>query len=67
MFPHMRQIFSQDELLDTGKKVEAVKKMAPTRPHPSAPDEPPSNKMLRPVAGPFDRTRDAVTHRGTQS
>jgi hypothetical protein len=25
----MRQIFSQDELLDTGKKVEAVKKMAP--------------------------------------
>jgi hemerythrin superfamily protein len=66
MFPHMRQVFSQDELVDLGRRVESVKKMAPTRPHPSAPDEPPGDKLLGPVAGLFDRMRDAVSNRGTQ-
>jgi len=65
MFPHMRKVFSQDELRELGSKVEAVKKIAPTRPHPSAPDEPPGDKMLGPVVGLFDRMRDAVTRRGT--
>jgi hypothetical protein len=44
-----------------GAKVEQVKKMAPTRPHPSAPDEPPGDKLLGPVTGLFDRLRDAVS------
>jgi hemerythrin superfamily protein len=66
MFPHMRQVFSQQELVDLGAKVESVKKMAPTRPHPSAPDEPPGDKLLGPVSGLFDRMRDAVTGRGTE-
>ncbi len=65
MFPHMRNVFTQDELLELGTKVEAVKKMAPTRPHPSAPDEPPGDMLLGPVAGLFDRMRDAVSKRGT--
>jgi len=65
MFPHMRKVFSHDELRELGSKVEAVKKIAPTRPHPSAPDEPPGDKMLGPVVGLFDRMRDAVTRRGT--
>jgi hemerythrin superfamily protein len=65
MFPHMRTIFTQDELLDIGAKVERVKKMAPTRPHPSAPDAPPGDKILGPVTGMFDRMRDALSHRGT--
>jgi predicted ArsR family transcriptional regulator len=38
-----------------------VKKMAPTRPHPSAPDEPPGDKLLRPVSGFFYRMRDVVS------
>jgi hemerythrin superfamily protein len=66
MFPHMRQVFSQQELVELGAKVESVKKMAPTRPHPSAPDEPPADKLLGPVTGLFDRMRDAVTGRGTE-
>ena len=66
MFPHMRQVFSQQELVELGAKVESVKKMAPTRPHPSAPDEPPGDKLLGPVSGLFDRMRDAVTGRGTE-
>jgi hypothetical protein len=49
-----------------GAKVESVKKMAPTRPHPTAPDEPPGDKILGPVTGLLDRMRDAVTKRGTE-
>jgi hemerythrin superfamily protein len=64
MFPHMRTIFSQEELVKIGQQVEAVKKMAPTRPHPSAPDQPPGDLLVGPIAGLFDRLRDAVTHRG---
>lgn len=63
MFPHMRSIFSEPELMEMAEKVERVKKMAPTRPHPSAPDEPPGDKLLGPVAGLFDRMRDAVSGR----
>lgn len=66
IFPHMRQVFTQEELVQLGAKVESVKKMAPTRPHPSAPDQPPGDKLLGPVAGLFDRMRDAVTKRGTE-
>jgi hemerythrin superfamily protein len=65
MFPHMRVIFNEQELVEIGKQVEAVKKLAPTRPHPSAPDSPPANLVLGPIAGLFDRLRDAATHRGT--
>ena len=44
-----------------------MKKFAPSRPHPSAPDEPPGDKVLGPVAGLLDRMRDAVSKRGTGS
>ena len=30
MFPHMRSIFTHDELLEMGANVERVKKVAPT-------------------------------------
>jgi len=65
MFPHMRSIFTRDELLTMGAAVERVKKLAPTRPHPWAPDQPPGDKVLGPITGLFDRMRDARSHRGT--
>jgi hemerythrin superfamily protein len=65
MFADLRANFSEEELRDLGARVERVKKMAPTRPHPSAPDAPPGDKILGPVTGMFDRMRDAVSHRGT--
>jgi hypothetical protein len=37
--------------------------MAPTRPHPFAPDKPPMNKILTAGAGLVDRMRDALTGR----
>ena len=51
MFPHMRQVFTEAELVEIGSKVEAVKKIAPTRPHPTAPDQPPGDKILGPMTG----------------
>ncbi|MQA03168.1 MAG: hemerythrin domain-containing protein [Streptosporangiales bacterium] len=40
LFRRLRQRCSRDELLDLGAKLTAAKTMAPTRPHPAAPDRP---------------------------
>jgi hemerythrin superfamily protein len=64
LFPMLRQACSSEMLGDLGDKVRRAKAMAPTRPHPSAPDTPPANKLLAPGAGLVDRARDFVTGRG---
>jgi hypothetical protein len=46
------------------EKIRRAKAMAPTRPHPAAPNTPPANKLLAPGAGLVDRARDFVTGRG---
>jgi hemerythrin superfamily protein len=65
MFPHMREVFSPDELVEIGKRVEAIKAMAPTRPHPGVPNDPGKRLAVGPVAGLFDRLRDLASGRGT--
>lgn len=67
LFVSLVKSADQQELLDLGSKVEAAKKVAPTRPHPRAPDTPPLNKLLGPATGLIDRMRDALTNRGTGS
>jgi hypothetical protein len=52
-------------LCELGEKFEKSKKLAPTRPHPSAPDRPPANKILGPGVGLIDRMRDALSGRGS--
>ncbi|MDN0199802.1 hemerythrin domain-containing protein [Streptomyces sp. S.PNR 29] len=64
LFPMLREACSPEALNELGDKVRQAKKMAPTRPHPSAPDKPPMNKLLAPGAGMVDRLRDALTGRG---
>ncbi|MFJ5531876.1 hemerythrin domain-containing protein [Streptomyces sp. NPDC093261] len=64
LFPRLRAAASAEALDDLGEKVRRAKKTAPTRPHPSAPDTPPANKLLAPGAGLVDRIRDALTGRG---
>ena len=64
MFPHMREIMTQEELVDLGKRVETIKAMAPTRPHPSVPNDPGKRMAVGPVAGLFDRLRDMASGRG---
>ncbi|MEU5598036.1 hemerythrin domain-containing protein [Streptomyces sp. NPDC020298] len=64
LFPRLRAACPADALNELGDKVRQAKKTAPTRPHPSAPDKPPANKMLAPGTGLVDRVRDAVSGRG---
>lgn len=64
LFPKLRASCPADALAELGDKVRQAKKTAPTRPHPSAPDEPPANKLLAPGVGMIDRLRDALTGRG---
>ena len=64
LFPRLRAACPPEALDTLGDKVRQAKKLAPTRPHPSAPDKPPANKLLAPGAGLVDRLRDAMTGRG---
>jgi len=61
MFAHMRQVIDADELRKLGGRVEAFKKVAPTRPHPSVPNEPLPRTAAGPAASLFDRMRDLAT------
>ncbi|MFG2127406.1 hemerythrin domain-containing protein [Streptomyces sp. NPDC048751] len=64
LFPMLRASCPPDALDKLGDKVRQAKKVAPTRPHPAAPDKPPANKLLAPGAGLVDRVRDALSGRG---
>lgn len=65
LLPTLAAACSASELEDLGEKVLAAKKVAPTRPHPSAPDTPPANLIVAPGAGLIDRIRDALSGRQT--
>jgi hemerythrin superfamily protein len=65
LFPALAEHADLAELFELGDKVQAAKQKAPTRPHPSAPDRPPLNKLLAPGAGFVDRVRDHLSGRGT--
>ncbi|MFI7500999.1 hemerythrin domain-containing protein [Streptomyces sp. NPDC049687] len=64
LFPRLRAACPADALDSLGDKVRMAKKTAPTRPHPTAPDKPPANKLLAPGVGMVDRLRDALSGRG---
>ncbi|KUJ37993.1 hemerythrin domain-containing protein [Streptomyces sp. NPDC093228] len=64
LFPSLAQVCTPEELDRLGDRIRRAKKVAPTRPHPGAPDTPPGNKLLAPGAGLVDRVRDFVTGRG---
>src|SRR4051794_15183587 len=64
MFAHMRQVIDADELHKLGSRVEAFKKVAPTRPPPHVPNEPLPRMAAGPAASLFDRMRDLATGRG---
>jgi hemerythrin superfamily protein len=59
LFPRVRKAFSPQELVDMGEGLVGLRMMAPTHPHPHAPDEPPANLANLGVAG-IDRARDTV-------
>ncbi len=67
MFAHMRQVMDPEELRTLGGRVEAFKKVAPTRPHPNVPNEALPRIAAGPAASLFDRMRDLATGRGSGS
>ncbi|MEY2403849.1 MAG: hypothetical protein QOD38_1400 [Acidimicrobiaceae bacterium] len=58
MFPRVRKMLSRADLQDLGEALANAKKVAPTHPHPKAPDEPPFNTIAAVVSGLIDRARD---------
>ena len=64
-FPQLRAHIPTDQLIDLGKKVEHAKKLAPTRPHPSAPHSELFHKTVGAGVGLVDRLRDKLTGRHT--
>ena len=60
VFPLLRKAEDPHKLFELGARYEKAKRSAPTHPHAHAPDTPPANKVLGPVAALFDRARDAV-------
>ena len=65
LFPQMQAALSAEQLADLGEKITKAKKLAPTRPHPSAPDQPPMDKVLGAPMGIIDRIRDKMSGRET--
>lgn len=51
---------STDQRVALGQRYVKAKDAAPTHPHPHAPDTPPGNAVLGPVAAFVDRVRDAA-------
>lgn len=64
-FPELRAHVPHDKLVDLGEKVEKAKKLAPTRPHPSAPHSELFHKTVGAGVGMIDRLRDKLTGRNT--
>jgi hemerythrin superfamily protein len=60
MFPEVRQALGRKQLAELGDVMEKAKKLAPTRPHPKAPDEPPGNIVAGAVSSVMDRAKDAL-------
>ena len=60
LFPEMRSAVGEDELQKMGAAMAAAKKMAPTHPHPNAPNTPPGNIVAGAAAAVMDKVRDAI-------
>lgn len=65
-FPELRRRIPRDELVELAGKVETAKKLAPTRPHPAAPNNELFHKLAGPGVGLVDRLRDKLTGRATR-
>jgi hemerythrin superfamily protein len=63
LFPSLREAVGDDEMRSLGGKIEAAKRIAPTRPHPLVPNTAPMRTMAAPVAAVADRVRDRIEQR----
>jgi hemerythrin superfamily protein len=59
-FPKVRDELGRNDLQELGDKMEEIRKVAPTRPHPRLPQTPPFNVVAGLVAGAADMVGDTV-------
>jgi hemerythrin superfamily protein len=59
LLPRLRRALDARELRELGESLAGAKRIAPTRPHPTAPDQPPAGTVAAAVAAILDRIRDA--------
>ena len=64
-FPQLRARVSREQLVKMREQVQTAKKLAPTRPHPGAPNNEVFHKLVGPGVGLMDRVRDKLTGRTT--
>jgi hemerythrin superfamily protein len=64
-FPKLRSHVSREKLVEMREQVDKAKKLAPTRPHPGAPNSAVFHKLVGPGVGLMDRVRDKLTGRTT--
>jgi hemerythrin superfamily protein len=64
-FPQLRTHIPAERLVELKDKVQTAKKLAPTRPHPGAPNSELFHKLVGPGVGMVDRLRDKLTGRQT--
>jgi hemerythrin superfamily protein len=60
LFPEVRTQLGRKALVELREQLKKAKRVAPSRPHPRSPDEPPGNVIAGAVAGIVDRARAAV-------
>lgn len=60
LFPSVRRLLGAGALEELGARMEKAKKLAPTRPHPRAPDSPPGNFVASTMAAMMDKGKDLV-------
>jgi iron-sulfur cluster repair protein YtfE (RIC family) len=63
LLPVLRDAVDQRELDELGRRLREAKGMAPTRPHPHAPNRPPALALAAPIAAFYDRIRDRLRGR----
>jgi hemerythrin superfamily protein len=60
LFPRLQEAVSADELRRLGRRWELMRRLSPTRPHPTVSRRPPGNALSGLPLSVLDRTRDAV-------
>ncbi len=60
LFPKVREVLKRKRLVEVGEAMAKAKEVAPSRPHPRAPDTPPGNLVAGAGAAVVDKAKDAV-------
>jgi hemerythrin-like domain-containing protein len=64
LFPALESRLTAGELAELARDLERAERMAPTRPHPNAPNQPPFNVLAGAGVAVVDKARDALSGRG---